>query len=407
MTKRKGNAAMIQFLLSDLYDIVRGAKRAVAVIVFSISITTAVILAFLSMLVDTVGTLQDLEYDSRFYSIPILTTNTVPRMESVNRLLFGDYPEIRSMYPCQSYSFKLGGSDSIMSGGQTLAIPTEFEGYPVVDPSFCPFLYIPSPHLLRGRWFTGEEILNGANVVVLSQPWLEEKHPELDPWTLEQFPINGVPYQVVGIADGRDDMLESFHILPNYIPYRTLERNETETTGYVIAQYQVFIEFARPLTKEQRIEIGLSFAQGGYVDLPMSNLDMSGTGYLANALLILGIAVVMIFVCALNIMGLYSSMLKMNSYRYMVYKVCGARRAAIARTLRFTTVCITALSSAAGCLLFWPLSLLVPASYFPLYLPWYGYLLVVLLMTGLLLLVIRPMIRDLSRRQPLDRQWWR
>lgn len=398
---------MLRFVFSDFWDIVRGTKKAVAVIVFSISITTAVIMAFMAILFQTTGTLQDLEYDSRFYSVPVTTAYGFPRMESVNALLFGKYPEIKDMYPFEVDSFETTDDFSDMSGGKTLSLPTEFRGYPVVDRSYCSFLYIPSPNILQGRWFTQEEILNGDNVVVLSKPWLEENHPDLDPDTLEQFTINDIPYQVVGISDGIDNTLNSFYVPSNYIPYRTLEKNETDKSGFMINGYQVFIEFERPLTKEERMEIAQSFARGGYFLVPTSNLDMSGTGYLWNTLVVFGIAIVMIFICALNIMGLFRSVLKMNSYRYMVYKVCGARRSAISRTLSFTTLCLTASSGLAGCLLFWLISLAVPNGFFPLYVPWYGYLVIILTLTGLMQLVIRPMIRDISRRQPLDRQLWR
>lgn len=399
---------MLRFIFSDFFDIVRGAKKAVIIIAFSVSITTAVILSFISILLDTVGTLQDLEYESRFYKIPVTSCYALPRMESVNQLLFGDYPEIKNMYPFWVNSFKLTDSFSGLTGGSgSYALYSEFDGYPVMDQSFCSYLYIPSPHIIRGRWFTVEEILNGDNVVVLSQPWLEENRPELNPDTLEIFTINDIAYRVVGLTDGVDKTLEEYDISSNYIPYRTMERNETDDSGFMIAGYQVFIEFVRPLTKDERLQIGLSFAQGGNVDLPMSNLDVSGSGYLLNTLVVFGIVVMMIFVCAINIMGLYRSVLKMNSYRYMVYKVCGARSSFISHTLRFTTVCFTVLSSICGGLLYGIVSHFVPKEFLPVSLPWYGYVVTILLMTGLLLAVVYPMIRDITRRQPLDRQLWR
>ena len=130
---------MRRFIFTDFGDVVRGARKAAAVITFSISVTTAVILAFVAILFETVGDLRDLDYDSRFYGIPVVATGGNFRMESMNQLLFGDYPEIIEMWPFMIRSYQILEYEQ-MTEEEILALPPSFSGYTVVDPSFCDFL---------------------------------------------------------------------------------------------------------------------------------------------------------------------------------------------------------------------------------------------------------------------------
>lgn len=402
----------LRFLWCDFRDTVRGAGRVVAVIGFSMAITTVVSLVLVSVLSQGMVSLEEFDKESRSYAIETSFGDIAPRMSDLEELLFGNcYPEILSLSPRPMYSYRTQLVNNPLTGEFISFGATEFEGYPIIPEGKADFFYIPDPTVVYGRWFTEEEIREGDNVVVLSREWLIETQPETPPEEVKVFEINGVSYTVVGLTENRDSLLKSWNCPANFIPFETMCKNETADTGFKYIG-QLYVEFNRPLNKAERVNIAKMFhtpdADTGLPDhIPMSQLDLTGGAYYAMMAITVGGVLVMMFLCALNVMGLYRYMLQTNTYRYMVYKACGAPHKMIAAGMRFTTVLLSIIFSLTGCALYILLRLWLGQLGVDVGVENFVYPLVVAAFALMLLLVLRPTIRAIARRQPLDRRLWR
>lgn len=402
---------MIKFLLTNLKDTIVAAKSAIVVIIFSISLTTTIILSFYSMLSESVVSIENIQYDSRNYQIGVANSEKISNMTTINKVLFGNYPKILNAVPFSVHSFLVTEADEeykMLTGCDKVVSTTQFDGYPVVHGSFCTFLYIPSPNILEGRWFTDEEILNGDDVIVLSRPWLQKNMPESFFKIGDSYVINDEQFKIIGFTDGVDEVLEVAYLpQPNYIPYKTMLKHESDSSGFNIYGGYMHVEFERPLSKSERLEIAALFGNEHSSNIPMSQVDIAGSGYYLATVLVFVIAIVMVFISALNIMGLHKSVLQLNIYRYMVYKICGATNKFISKAIRSTTYFISFCSTVIGSLIYLLLSHILSNEYGNFKISWFAYLIMGLTVIFCNEIIIRPVIKSVSQKQPIDRSMWR
>ncbi len=402
---------MIKFLLTNLKDTIVAAKSAIVVIIFSISLTTTIILSFYSMLSESVVSIENIQYDSRNYQIGVANSEKISNMATINKVLFGNYPKILNAVPFSVRSFQVTEADEeykMLTGCDKVVSTTQFDGYPVVHDSFCTFLYIPSPNILEGRWFTDEEILNGDDVIVLSKSWLQKNMPEASYKIGDGYVINDEQFKIIGFTDGVDEVLEAVYLpQPNYIPYKTMLKHESDSNGFNVYGGYMHVEFERPLSKNERLDIAALFGNEHGSNIPMSQVDIAGSSYYLATVLVFVIAIVMVFISTLNIIGLHKSVLQLNIYRYMVYKICGATNKFISKAIRFTTYAISLCSTVIGSLIYLLFSNVLPKEYGNFKIGWFAYLIMGLTVIFCNELIIRPVIKSVSQKQPIDRSMWR
>lgn len=159
--------------------------------------------------------------------------------------------------------------------------------------------------LIDGRFFSDEEMDSGENVIILTMDLRYE--------TGDQFEINGISYEVIGLADNSNGTSRAW----------ITESNALLQENYIIEIFSVL--FSEPLSssEEEEFENMVYSAVGGtpvnyYAERMMEfGLDLLGYIFL----------IALILLCAFCIVSeLFRFMVFSRKYEFSVYKILGINR---------------------------------------------------------------------------------
>ena len=181
--------------------------------------------------------------------------------------------------------------------------------------------------LLEGRFFSKEELQEGASVAVVGR----DSFPEVKPG--DKIVVLDHEVEVIGIRKEN-----------NAIPYRLMQKLSNDKKGFIPDMFVCV--FNAPLSEEQLAQLeNAGFSTYCYFDIRKS-------GYYFEVVLMLLIIGGVLLLTVLNTLNMFQHLVLKARYRLMVMKVCGAEKRTVFWMLYLLPLLMSIVSSAAGILLY-------------------------------------------------------
>lgn len=168
--------------------------------------------------------------------------------------------------------------------------------------------------LIQGRFFSDEEIINGKNVIMLSNKYLYEHN--LDYKVNDYIRIRNTEYKIVGIYKSVSARIA--------IPYNTVKNKDGLEFG------SLYINVNEKITKSERKQL--------ISDIPDIQIEIANKGeinyQIIYSLIYAGMVVVVDILCVCNLMYLMKVYNQNNRRKFEIYKSLGASRKAL-RTIKY------------------------------------------------------------------------
>lgn len=278
------------------------------------------------------------------------------------------------------------------------------EKQPIAD------LTMPRVELLEGRWFTEDELERGDKKMVLCRDWMEEGKI-YKPGDVIQ--LGTADYTVIGVCASTDNELKSNNRQENYLPFTTMVNAEEKDNHFFYPGGTFFdLLFEKRLTSQQLNQITENFlgkyaGQNGARMTIHCRLDYEKSYFLMSSIACFILILFISLLCLTNIYGMFRCLILQSLYRYMVYKICGIKKARLRLLMYCSVSLITLLSSALGIGLFFCVSPLLQAAGYTGQVPLFLFPALILLLLLVVCLSVTPIIRQVIRREPVDPTLWR
>ncbi len=265
---------------------------------------------------------------------------------------------------------------------QTIMNDKKGEMYVIGINENYPYLY-----LMEGRKFSKEEINKSANNVIISAKFYRDYGKKI---MNTKKMISGKEYNVIGITD--------ITLGDVFIPFSTYLKN-----GYDISEctvvYKNIIDGKQEQLIKDMIEKDLSSVNIIYPE----DKTLEYVTTFSTALILIFI---LLFFCMINIISLYKYWIEQNTYRFAIYKICGAKKFPIYFFIIMEVFVIGVIGFVIGII---PYSLLVPYLkefdvFKPLLLSQIGFVFMLYILS--IFLSVLGIARKVSKAVPIDKSLW-
>lgn len=168
--------------------------------------------------------------------------------------------------------------------------------------------------LIQGRFFSDEEIINGKNVIMLSNKYLYEHN--LDYKVNDYIRIRNTDYKIVGIYKSVSARIA--------IPYNTVRNKDGLEFG------SIYINVNEKITKTEKKQL--------ISDIPDIQIEIANKGeinyQIIYSLIYAGMVVVVDILCVCNLIHLMKVYNQNNRRKFEIYKSLGASQKTL-RTIKY------------------------------------------------------------------------
>ena len=395
----EGKLKKLILLLQDIEALIKREKASLIIILFSLGFSVCVSVSMVSFAASRSIVLQRMREDRATYRISFnasfLSKKQMTPMEAFDDFFMGDdspvladisyYALSFSLYPVnnQTITYDSRNHDANTSSDLARQQNISWRSYFPDDRLMALAEQEEERILLEGRWFTEEELQKGSAVAVVGK---------------DSFP-NAKQGDRIRILDHEATVI-GVRKKNNAIPYRLMQSLSKADKGFIPDPF--ICVFKEPLSEEQQKRLGNAGADINCL------FDIRKNGYYFEILLILLIIGGTFLLAVLNILNMYRHLIMKSRYRFMAQKVCGAGRNFIFWGLYLTPLLVSAVSTAAGIMLYRFLFEPIIVRYFKYPVLSIRQLLAVFIVILILcFLALLPTARRIIKAQPADMALWR
>lgn len=409
----------LRFTIGCFTDWFRHQWRVLLIIIISMAVTMSVCLSVCARIGGTIAWGEERKALKSSYNIFVNFTgdSSFDVVEDVlNEPLAPPIKNLATLERLFAYVTDPNATPYLIAPDGTLRAESEqvFSGYALPDTETCEkwCWYIPQYQLLEGRWFTEEELVQGAKVIVLEQETSQEQYDGAGPG--DEISIAGYPFTVIGIVKPSDEPLRTWGIPENIVPYRAAQACTDPKNGFELGEDNINLQYEEPLSDEalQAIAhtIATQFLPEGdetFAEVPESHYSWFESDYLNQEIIMFTVIGAVVLLCCLNLYYLFRYLMQKNLYQYMIFKVCGIRGGMLAGSIYVCFALITLIAAGLGILLNKALRPLEEELL--IYKPVEPFLAAILVvgMLVIMTLSISGLVKKVLKKQPVDRSLWR
>lgn len=326
----------LRLLVGDFVFLCKKEWKTMSVILTSLSVSVGISVILLSFMSNQFEELYNIQKDKRTYDFFLFSEDS-------------DNTEIKNF---NEIFFAL----KVVSVDEFLHFPALREYAIVEDESFSPPVYKQFkdiewnavftkeqietlsvrdeiPKILKGRWFTKEEINEGKYVVVLDKT----SFPGID--LDDMVSLAGNSYKVIGFSES--STIDGQKRSGNYIAYNSILSSSVHGEGFSFSSGFACV-FNSPL-KQDQLDVLARFSMN-----IRSEFDMNQGNFITGLIVSFTLTASVLFLVVANVYNLYRHLINKSIYRFMIYKLCGGNTFFLYKVIYLNSFILTLISCSLG-----------------------------------------------------------